>query len=265
MILLKKEVVRDEFIRKRMERRRKIRKRRLVAFFIVFLILLLCVGAVLSFTVFFPIDNITAKGSKIYSAEEILAECEIAKGDNLFAVNRAETEKILKKKLPYIESITFERTLPGTLELTVKDAVEFAGYKIDDVYYIVSSEDWVLEKSFEEPESLLLITANDVKCRVGTKIEFKDITQQEIIPELTSVLTQENINATQIDTSDTLNIKLNVEGRLQVNLGSRNNIIEKIKHLNGMLTKIPKEKSGKINLSMWSNTDKNGTFTPENN
>lgn len=263
--MLKKEVVRDEFIKKRIERQRKIRKRRLVAFFIVFIILLLCVGILLSFTVFFPIDNISAKGSKIYSAEEILAECEITKGDNLFAVSRAETEKILKKKLPYIESVDFDRELPGTLKLKVKDAVEFAGYKIDDVYYIVSSEEWVLEKSFEQPENLLIITANDVNCRVGSKIEFKDITQQEIITELTSVLKQENISVSQIDTSNTLEIKLNVEGRLQVNLGTRNNITEKIKHLNGMLTKIPKEKSGKINLSMWSSTNKNGTFTAENN
>ena len=265
MILLKKEVVRDEFIRKRMERRRKIRKRRLITFFIVFVILLLCVGVLLSFTVFFPIDNISAKGSKIYSSKEILAECEITKGDNLFAVSRAETEKTLKKKLPYIEGVTFERTLPGTLKLTVKDAVEFAGYKVDDVYYIVSSQDWVLYKSFDEPENLLIIIANDVKCKVGAKIEYKDTAQQEIISELTSILKQENIKATQIDTSNVLEIKLNVEGRLQVNLGTRNNITEKIKHLNGMLTKIPEEKSGKINLSMWSSTNKNGTFTAENN
>ncbi len=262
---MKKEVVRDEFIRKRMERRRKLRKRRLVAFFIVFIILLLCVGATLSFTVFFPIDNIYVNGSKIYSAEEILAECEITKGDNLFAVSRAKTENILKKKLPYIESIAFERKLPGSLKLTVKDAVEFAGYKTDDVYYIVSSEDWVLEKSLEQPENLLIITANGVVCKVGTKIEFKDITQREIVTELTSALKQENINVTQIDISNTLEIKLNVEGRLEVNLGTQNNIIEKIKHLNGMLKKIPNEKSGKINLSMWSNTNKNGTFTAENN
>ena len=278
MILLKKEVVRDEFIRKRMERRRKIRKRRLITIFIVFVILLLCVGVLLSFTVFFPIDNISAKGSKIYSSKEILAECEITKGDNLFAVSRAETEKTLKKKLPYIyglggrdvrvediEGVTFERTLPGTLKLTVKDAVEFAGYKVDDVYYIVSSQDWVLYKSFDEPENLLIIIANDVKCKVGAKIEYKDTAQQEIISELTSILKQENIKATQIDTSNVLEIKLNVEGRLQVNLGTRNNITEKIKHLNGMLTKIPEEKSGKINLSMWSSTNKNGTFTAENN
>ncbi len=262
---MKKEVVRDEFIRKRIERQRKIRKRRLVAFFIVFIILLLCVGVVLSFTVFFPIDNISVKGSKIYSAEEILAECEISKGDNLFAVSRAETERILKKKLPYIESVAFNRELPGSLKLTVKDAVEFAGYNVDDIYYIVSSENWVLEKSFEQPENLLLITANDVKCKVGSQIEFNDITQEEIISELTSVLKKEKINVTQIDTSNTLEIKLNVEGRLQVNLGTRNNITEKIKHLNGMLTKISEEKSGKINLSMWSNTNKNGTFIAENN
>ncbi len=261
---MKKEIVRDEFIRKRMERQRKLRKRRLVAFFIVFIILLLCVGTVLSFTIFFPIDNLSVKGSKIYTVEEILAECDITKGDNLFAVSRTKTENILKKKLPYIESVTFERKLPGSLKLIVKDAVEFAGYKINDVYYVVSSEDWILEKRIEQPKDLLIIIASDVKCKVGSQIEFKDETQKEIITELTGALKEKNIKVTQIDTSNILEIKLNVEGRFEVNLGTTNNITEKIKHLGGMLEKIPDEKSGKINLSMWSNTNKNGTFTAEN-
>lgn len=261
---MKNENIRDEFIRKRMERQKKIRKRRLIASFIFFIILLLCVGIVLSFTVFFPIENLSAKGSKIYSAEEILAECEIAKGDNLFAVNRAKTENKLKRKLPYIDSIEFQRKLPGDLKITVKDAVEFAGYKIDDVYYIVSSQGWVLDKNFEQPENLLIINANGVKCKVGSQIGFKDETQQDIVNELTSVLKQENINVSQIDTSNILEIKLYVDYRFEVNLGTTNNITEKIKHLGGMLAKIPEEKSGKINLGMWSSTNKNGTFTAEN-
>lgn len=261
---MKKEVVRDEFIRKRMERQRKLRKRRLIAFFIVFIILLLCVGAVLSFTVFFSIDDISVKGSKIYSSEEILSKSNIVKGDNLFAVNRAKTENLLKKKLPYIEKVEFERNLPGSLKITVKDADEFAVYKIDDIFYVVSSENWVLEKRIEQPKDLLIINALDVKCKVGSQIEFKDETQQAIITDLTGILKEKNVNVKEIDTNNILEIKLNVDDRFEVNLGTTNNLIEKIKHLDGMLAKIPEEKSGKINLSMWSSTNKNGTFTAEN-
>ena len=87
----------DEFIKKRIERQKKIRKRRLTAFFAIFIIMLLCVGAVLSFTVFFPIESISIKGSEIYTAEEILKASNITKGDNLFAINRAKTENTMCK------------------------------------------------------------------------------------------------------------------------------------------------------------------------
>ena len=106
---MKKENVRDDFARKRAERQRKIRKRRLTAFFVFLVILMLCVGVVLSFTVFFPIKNITVTGSKIYSSEEIIKISGIEAGDNLFAVNENSAENQLKKNLPYIESIKFNR------------------------------------------------------------------------------------------------------------------------------------------------------------
>ena len=74
---MKKEMPKDEFIKKRVERQKKIRKRRLIAFFIIFIIMLLCAGAVLSLTVFFPIESISIKGSEIYTAEEILEASKI--------------------------------------------------------------------------------------------------------------------------------------------------------------------------------------------
>lgn len=261
---MKREVTRDEFIRKRIERQRRIRKRRLIAFFVIFIITLLCVGAVLCFTVFFPIVNITAKGSKIYSAEEILIECDIKKGENLFSVNRAKTENRLKTKLPFIEGISFNRELPGNLIITVKDAEEFACYVVDGVFYTVSAKGWVLEKNIEQPENLLIINAPNIKCKVGSEIEFKDGTQKDFVDGLITALNEEKLIANGVDITDALSIKLKVENRFEVNLGTANNLAEKISHLKGMIKEIPDEKVGKINLSMWTSDNKNGTFVAEN-
>ena len=129
---MKREVPRDEFIRKRQERQKKIRKRRIRAFFILFILTALCFGAVLCLTVFFPIEKVVIKGSKIYSVDEIFKNSDIESGDNLFVVSRSKTEQNLKSKLPYIESITFKRELPGTLNITVKDATEFAVYEVKE-------------------------------------------------------------------------------------------------------------------------------------
>ena len=56
--ILKRTQERDEFLRKRAERQRKIIKRRIRITFFIFIFLLICVGAILSLTVFFPIKNI---------------------------------------------------------------------------------------------------------------------------------------------------------------------------------------------------------------
>ncbi len=261
---MKREVPRDEFIRKRQERQRKIRKRRIRAFFVLFIILLLCVGTVLCLTVFFPIEKVVIEGSKIYSTQEIFEGSDINNGDNLFAVSEGRTEQRLKAKLPYVESITFKRELPGTLKITVKDATEFAVYEVKDKYYTVSKSGWVLKKGSERPEKLTCIKGNDISCKVGSHIEYGDLTQKELIETISSSLKSEKIHADLINTTGKIDITLEVEGRFKVDLGNNINIPEKIKHLAGMIREMPKEKQGKIDLSMWTNDNTKGSFIPEN-
>lgn len=261
---MKREVPRDEFIRKRQERQKKIRKRRIRAFFIMFMILTLCVGAVLCLTVFFPIEKVVIKGSKIYSVEEIFENSNIENGDNLFTVNRSKTEQSLKSKLPYIESIAFKRELPGTLNITVKDATEFAVYEVKEQYYTVSESGWVMKKSSEKPENLICIKGNEIVCKVGSQIVYEDPTQKELIETISQSLKDAKINADLIDTTGKINITLGVEGRFTVNLGNSNFIEEKIKHLAGMIKEMPEENKGKIDLSMWTNDNSRGSFRPEN-
>ena len=261
---MKREVTRDEFIRKRQERQRKIRKRRLTAFFIILIIILLSVGAVLSLTVFFPIESLSVSGSKIYSPEEILEKSDISKGDNLFSLSRSATEKKLKSKLPYIEKVTFKRELPGTLKINVKDGTEFAVYKVGEQYFTVSREGWVMKKSAENTQSLICINAKNVKCKVGSEIGFEDLAQKELIETINESLKNEKINCNSIDTTNIIALTLRVEDRFDVNLGNSNNIPEKIKHLAVMIKEIDGDKSGKINLSMWTNTNTKGHFVAEN-
>ena len=261
---MKREVPRDEFIRKRQERQKKIRKRRIRAFFIMFMILTLCVGAVLCLTVFFPIEKVVIKGSKIYSVEEIFENSNIENGDNLFTVNRSKTEERLKSKLPYIDSVTFKRELPGTLNITVKDATEFAVYEVKEQYYTVSESGWVMKKSSEKPEKLTCIKGNEINCKVGSQIVYEDPTQKELIETISQSLKDAKISADLIDTTGKINITLGVEDRFMVDLGNSSFLEEKIKHLAGMLFEMPEENKGKIDLSMWTNDNSRGSFRPEN-
>lgn len=257
---MKKEIPRDEFIRKRMERQRRIRKRRLIVFFIFFIITAICVGITLSLTVFFPIENISIKGSKIYTSEEILNFSGIEKGENLFTVSREKAEKSLKKALPYIEKIEFKRSLPSSLAITVRDAKEFICYETENRYFTVSESGWVLSETAEPHKKLILVKVKDIECSVGAELKFKEDTAKPIIDKIISEIAKEKINLNVIDVTDALSIKIDIENRFNVDLGKNDNLDRKIKHLSEMIKKIPSEKSGNINLSMWTTTNTQGTF-----
>ncbi len=261
---MKKEISRDEYSRKRAEKRRKIRKRRITAFLIFFIVLLMCVGVVLSFTVFFPIDSLSASGSKIYTNEEIIKISGINVGDNLFAANKNAAEKQLKKVLPYVDKVEFDRTLPGTLNIKVKDAQEFACYKIGKAYYTVSENGWVLKKDTEKNKKLFTVIANGVKCKVGSEIVFEDKSQKELVDTIAQALKSEKLTADVINVTNNVELSVKIDNRFDVNFGTSNDLSDKIRHLSGMIKEIPEGKGGKINLSMWTTDNTRGTFVAQN-
>lgn len=261
---MKKAQPKDEFMRKRMERQRKIRKRRLISFFIFFIIFTLCVGVALSLTVFFPIERINITGSKIYTARKIEDVSGLDIGDNLFAISRASVLAKLKSKLPYVEDIEIERELPGTLNIKVSDADEYAAFETENKFYTVSKSGWVLNEADEVPENLLLIKGAEIKCKTGSEIEILKQEQKEQIIDIATTLSETKINTDYIDISNTISLVIGVEGRFTVELGTSNNLKEKIEHLSSMIENTDLEKRGKINLSMWTSTNKKGTFVAEN-
>lgn len=245
-------IERDEFLRKRAIRAKKQKRRRLIVSFFSFVIISVCVLITLCLTVFFPIKNLTATGSKVYTNEEILKACGIKTGDNLFAINKSEVLTDLKTRLPFIETVEFDRSFPDSLKIKVTDADEYAAYNLNGKFFIVSKTGWVLEEKSEKPNKIFEIRGVNAKCKVGSAVEFKNENQNELIKRIYDALNQNNISVDYIDISNEVKLNVGVFGRFNVDLGTVNNIEEKIKHLEKMIEKIDKNAEGDINLSMWS-------------
>lgn len=255
---MKRTAENDEFLKKRKARQRRIRKRRMLIGFTLFIVLLVAVGAVLSLTVLFPINNITAKGSERYTAEQIIALSGIKTGDNLF-VSSVKTDA-LREKLPYIESVKIKRTLPDIITITVKDAVPYACYYSDGVYYTVSRAGYVLESGEEKPDSLFEIRADSVKCVLGKEVAFSSEKTEDLITEIGGLSEEYGLSLNYIDVTDELTITVKTENRFIVNFGTSNFLPNKFAHLSGMIKNIEETKTGKINLSMWTSDNTEGTF-----
>lgn len=255
---MKNETVNDEFTRKRKARQRKIRKRRIKIFIGFLVVALLITCAALSLTVLFPINSITVTGSEKYTAEEILSAAGIKKGDNLFTA-KADAGA-MAKKLPYVQSVQTVRKLPGSLTLKVKDAAEYACYKADGKYFTVSRSLHVLNRCDEPPENMLLILAGNVSCKVGEDVQYGDNKAGGLIEQIEKSAEEYSLALNRIDITDELAISVKTEGRFVVNFGTSNGLDGKFAHLASMIKNIDAQKTGTVNLSMWSSSNTEGTF-----
>lgn len=260
---MKKNYQNDEFLRKRKERQKKIRKRRAKITLICLLIVLLIMGAILSVTVFFPIKNILASGSNIYTPEQIVDECGIKTGDNLIIVSEEKALDKLRAKLPFVEKVEIERKLPDTINLKVTDAKEYFCYQIKNNYFTVSEDGWVLKKYKEKPDAITLIKIDKVKCKVGTAIEFTETDMQYLCEEITTTLQKYEFSIEYIDITDKVVITAKVDDRFIVNFGSSKDFESKVRHLITTIKNIPENETGKINLSMWDSQNTQGTFVKD--
>lgn len=252
---------REDIARRRAARQKRIRKRRLIIALIFLLITAVVVGAVMSVTVLFPVTNVTASGSKIYSEAQIVKSSGVNSEDNLFTLTQKEVIRSLQRALPYIDTVSLERSLPGSIHIKVTDAKEYACYKIDDMYYAVSSKGMVLKQYDSPPENTFNIVCGGVTCRIGSPIIFEDENMNALIDELINLLDSHNIKTESIDVTDKYNITVMADGRFEVLLGTESDLDRKIAHLESMIKSIEPERSGKINLSMWTSKKTEGSFT----
>ena len=255
---MKRTAQNDEFLKKRKARQRRIRRRRILIGLTLLIVLLIAAGAVLSLTVFFPIETLTAAGSEKYTAEQITELSGIDKGDNLFTAS-VKLDAI-REKLPYIESVKLKRSLPDTLTITVTDAEDYACYYTDNKYFKVSKAGYVLDSLDEMPQELPIITATGVKCVLGKKVAFSNEKTEKLIGKIGTLAAEQGLTLNSIDVSDELSITVKAENRFAVNLGTSNYLESKFAHLAGMIKNIDPAKTGKINLSMWTADNTEGTF-----
>lgn len=250
----------DEFQLRREARQKKLRKKRAKRTLIFILFLIVAVSVILCLTVLFPIKKVSASGSKLYSQKQIVNASNL-KGKNVLTASEEKTEEILRNTLPYVDSVKFKRKLPDTIDVKVTDAAEYAYYTFKGKFYTVSKKGNVLEEKTAEPLNLLKINCSTVNCAVGEKVKIKSERERKAVNQILKALKAKEINVNAIDVTNSVAIKVRVEGRFDVNLGNKDNLNKKIAHLKGMITSIGDTRKGNIDLSMWSPEKSEGSFT----
>lgn len=187
------------------------------------------VGTVLSLTVFFHIDTISVSGNEIYSKDEILAQCPIEIGENLFLSDTKNAKEMLEQNLPYIYNAEITRKLPYTIQIKITEATPQYSIKQDKTYILLDDNFKVLENNAEKAQGILISKAEISSAQPGSEIVFKDSDIGECLQQLAAVVNGNDFSEiTSIYSNSIRDNYVVYENRIVFKLGTCDNLENKI-------------------------------------
>ena len=181
---------------------------------------------------FFKIETIEAEGLTHYTPEEVIQTTGIQLEDNLFRVDDRKVSQALTDTYPYIESVQLRRNLPSKLTLKITEAQPLGTFLQEDgSYVVVSDKGRVLELGSATPPSGILVvngvTIEDAQlCKNIPEENNESLGMLRYLVEAINATGFENI--TKIDLSDRLNMYIVYEDRVKIELGSENQLPDKL-------------------------------------
>ena len=133
---------------------------------------LVIVTTIFVMSIFFRITNIQVEGNTHYTDEEIIQAIDIEEGDNLFFFDRFSALSRVFAKLPYVEEVSVERSLPNKVIITVTESQALAYIALGDEMWSIDHSCKVLGKATEEELADLYVQYvefSDIAPVVGQK------------------------------------------------------------------------------------------------
>lgn len=201
-------------------------------------IVTVAVVTVLSVTVLFNISVFEIEGDTAYTDEEIISACGIREGDNLLRIDIGSAEKKIVSELVYIDTAKISRGFPNRLIIKAEPARPAASFLVSGKYYLVSEIGRLLEITDKPAECPIVKgyvidpekeSESETKTVIGGKLwedeEKRVSTASNIIRFMEEYgLTKDSV----IDLTDTLNIKVSYDNRIEMELGTSAAMEDKI-------------------------------------
>ena len=187
-------------------------------------------AAIFVMSVFFRVEDIQVVGNTHYTAEEIIRAVDIEEGDNLFFFDRFAAVGRAFSKLPYIEAVTVERTLPNKVVITVEETTALAYLQLGEEKWTLDHNCKVLGKAAEGEEASLLpvVGMHPGTLMIGETMQTES-GDTEIVEYLAEVLDQIEARGmtpyvTSIDFSNAQSPEFDYGGKYTVVLGRRDKV-----------------------------------------
>lgn len=218
------------------EARRRRAKRNIIAAIAAAVIII--TGIVVSVTVVFKIDTITVNGESPYTSEQITAAFGYNYGDNLFKFSIDSASAAIETSLPYLETVTIRRHLPGTVQIDVTQSVETYSMNTDSGWAVLSPTFKVLRLSAEPATGLTYLSGVTAETpTAGKPITLTDADTMSALETITSTLAKYSFApVNEIDLTNLLEITFLYDNRIRVLIGTINDVDNKIDYAHNLVT-----------------------------
>lgn len=206
------------------DKRRRRRKGKNTLYYFMALFVCMAAGLILSFTVFFRLDDIAVTGNTLYPDHELIASSGIRIGDNMFRVVGKEVNARLTANYPFIEYIHIRRKLPTALTIEVTMAQPAAVLPTEGEALLVNEKGRVLALTSpsEYPDF------SRIEGYTAPQLKVMDILDEPAQKQLARLLTiTDTLKKAGLDRiklislADPNNLRLLYDDRLILNLGSQ--------------------------------------------
>ena len=212
----------------RQKRKRVIRVYMQIIFTVVFLIML-----ILSLTIFFNIEKITVTGDGQFDEAEIITASGLEYGENMFLTKMSRHAEQIMQDDVYREACEIKRKLPTGIEISVTVCQPLACLEAENDYLIMSTTGKIFDRSDTPVPELYLIKGSEPVYDLEPGMMFESADDEGKLNAMLSVCNAMKSRNTEkvsyIDITDRYNIKYLFDDRVEVRLGSVNELEYKLK------------------------------------
>lgn len=213
------------------------------------------VAAIFVMSVFFRVSDIQVIGNEHYTAEEIIKAVDIEDGDNLFFFDRIAAGSRVFAKLPYVEAVSVDRSLPNRVTITVTESKAMAYLSLGEENWTLDHKCKVLGKAAEgETANLVpIVGIAPGTLLIGETMQTED-NDEEFVAFVAEVLAQIQdrglaSGVKRIDFTHPDDVVISYGGKYTVKIGGSKNVERKFGMFVTVLDKLMEGDVGVIDVS----------------
>lgn len=271
-----------------------------------FLMRLITVAAVvvalmMAISIFFRVDTVSVLGAEKYTAWDVSQASGIQTGDGLLTLSKAKVAGKIKSALPYVDEVKISVTLPGTVNIEIKELqVTYAIAAQDNSWWLIAADGDVVKQietsaasgytrifgvqadaprtdakvtaaadQLSEEETGSADSSEDGQTQPGAEVTLPTQmleTNAQRLEAALSILQSLERNGVigqiaSVNVQSLSDIQLQYGQRFQVRLGTTDNLDYKIRYMNQAISQMEDYETGQLDVSFEYRED--GIFTPE--